>query len=82
MFFPFFPIVFPSLFTYPLHGQCSVYAREGAGHPWLVDLVDRTLKAFELHEGRWLLIASAKDENPAGIRPFDTIILRLGDLRL
>ena len=45
-----------------------------------MDLVGRTLDAFELREERWLLIASAKDEDPVGIRPFDTITLGFGGL--
>ena len=38
-------------------------------------------EAFELHDGQWLLIASAKDDDPVGIRPFDAITFSLGDLR-
>ena len=39
-----------------------------------------TLEAFELHDGQWLLIASAKDDDPISIRPFDAITFSLGDL--
>ena len=63
-----------------LHGKRPVYAREGIPHLWLVDPVDRTLEAFELHDGQWLLIASAKDDEPVSIRPFDAITFSLGDL--
>ena len=63
-----------------LHEKRPVYAREGIGHLWLIDPVDRTLEAFELHEGQWLLIASAKDDDPVSIRPFDAITFSLGDL--
>ena len=63
-----------------LQEKRPVYAREGVGHLWLVDPVDRTLDAFELHEGQWLLIASAKDDDPVSIRPFDAITFSLGDL--
>ncbi len=64
-----------------LHGKRPVYAREGVGHLWLVEPVDRTLEAFELREGQWALIASAKDDDPVSIRPFDAITFSLGDLR-
>ena len=57
-----------------------VYAREGVQHLWLVDPADRTLEAFELHDGQWLLIANAKDDEPVSIRPFDAITFSLGDL--
>ena len=63
-----------------LHGKRPVYAREGVVHLWLVDPSDRTLEAFELRERQWLLIASAKDEEPVSIPPFDAITFSLGDL--
>ena len=39
-----------------------------------------TFEAFDLHEGQWLLIASAKDDESVSIRPFDAITFSLGDL--
>ena len=63
-----------------LQGKRPIYAREGVGYLWLVDPTDRTLDAFELHEGKWLLIASAKDDEPVSVRPFDAITFSLGDL--
>ena len=63
-----------------LHGKRPVYAREGVPHLWLLDPADRTLEAFELRDGQWVSIASAKDDDPIRIRPFDAITFRLGDL--
>ena len=57
-----------------------VYAREGVPHLWLVDRAGRTLEEFELHDGQWLLIASAKDDDPISIQPFNAITFSLGDL--
>ena len=57
-----------------------VYARESVAHLWLVDPVDRTLEAFELRDGQWVPIATATDDDPVSIRPFDAITLSLGDL--
>ncbi len=67
---------------YSRYGKRPVYAREGVGYLWFVDPTDRTLEAFELHEGqgRWVFIASAKDDDPVGIRPFDAVTFSLGDL--
>jgi hypothetical protein len=51
--------------------------------------VDRTLEAFELHDGQWVLIATAAaDDDPVSgpttircaCRPFDAITFNLGDL--
>ena len=57
-----------------------IYARERVPHLWLIDPVDRILEAFELHEGQWLLIASAQDDDPVSIRPFNAITFSLGEL--
>ena len=63
-----------------LHGKRPIYARERVPHLWLVDPADRALEAFELHDGQWVLIATAKDDDPVCIRPFDAITFSLGDL--
>ena len=63
-----------------LHGKHPVYARERVAHLWLVDPTDRTLEAFELRDGQWVLIASAKDDEPVSIRLFDAITFNLGAL--
>jgi len=63
-----------------LHEKRPIYAREGISHLWLVDPTDRALEAFELREGQWVLIATAKDDEPVSIRPFDAITFNLGDL--
>ena len=70
----------PSTRKLDLHRKRPVYAREGVGHLWLVDPTDRTLEAFELHDGQWVLIGSAKDDEPVSIPPFDAITFSLGDL--
>ena len=63
-----------------LEAKQPVYAREGVAHLWLVDPTDRTLEAFELRDGEWVLIACAKDDEAVSIRPFDAITFSLGDL--
>ena len=65
---------------FDLHEKRPIYAREGVPCLWLVDPADRTLEAFELHDGQWLLIAGARDDDPVSIRPFDAITFSLGDL--
>ena len=49
-------------------------------HLWLVDPADRTFEAYELRDGEWVLIATAKDDDPVSIRPFAAITFSLGDL--
>ena len=62
-----------------LQGKRPVCAREGVEHPWLVDPTDRTLEAFELRDGEWVLLGYAKDDEPVSTRPFDAITFSLGD---
>ena len=73
-------VLSPSTRKLDLQRKRPIYAREGVTHLWLIDPLDRTFEAFELHQGRWLLIASAQDEEPIGIRPFDAITFSLADL--
>ena len=62
-----------------LHEKRPIHAREGVDDLWLVDPIDRTLEAFELHDGQWLLIATATDDEAVSVRPFDAIGFSLGD---
>ena len=73
-------VLSPSTRKLDLHGKRPVYAREGVRHLWLVDPSDRTLETFELREGQWVLIASAKDDDPVCLRPFDAVTFSLADL--
>ena len=58
----------------------DVYAREGVSHLWFVDPDARTLEAFELRDGQWLLSASLADNDPVSVAPFDAISFPLGAL--
>ena len=73
-------VLSPSTRRLDLQEKRPVYAREGVAYLWLVDPADRTLEAFELREGQWVLIACAKDDDPVSVRPFDAITFSLGDL--
>ncbi len=73
-------VLSPSTRKLDLHAKRPVYAREGVAHLWLVDPVDRTLEAFELRDGEWVLIATAKDDDPVQVRPFEAVSFSLGDL--
>ena len=63
-----------------LHEKPPIYALAGVPHLWLVDPADRTLEALELRDGEWVPIATAKDDDPVSIPPFDAITFSLGDL--
>ena len=73
-------VLSPSTRRLDLQGKRPIHAREGVACLWLIDPTDRTLEAFELREGEWVLIACAKDDEAVSIRPFDAITFSLGDL--
>ena len=73
-------VLSPSTRKLDLHGKRPVYARAGVRHLWLIDPIDRTLEAFELRGRQWLLIATARDDDPVSIRPFDAVTFSLADL--
>ena len=73
-------VLSPSTRRLDLHGKRPLYAREGVGHLWLVDPANRTLEAFELRDGEWAPIASARDDDPVRIRPFEAVAFSLRDL--
>ena len=73
-------VLSPSTRKLDLHGKRPVYAREAVGHLWLIDPTDRTLEAFELREGEWVLVATEQDDAPVRIRPFEAVTFSLGDL--
>jgi Uma2 family endonuclease len=60
--------------------KLPLYARQGVAYAWLVDPLARTLEAFKLEQGRWVLIAILEDEAPVSVDPFDAITFALGDL--
>ncbi len=73
-------VLSPSTRRLDLHAKRPVYAREGVGHLWLVDPPARTLEAFELRDGEWAPIATARSDAPVRIRPFEAVTFSLGDL--
>ena len=56
-----------------------IYARGGIPYLWLIDPADRILEAFKLHEGQWLPVADAQDDEPVSIQPFDAITFGPGE---
>jgi len=57
--------------------KMSIYTRERVGHVWLVHPLDRTLEAYRLETGRWVVVGTWKDDDRARIEPFEAIELEL-----
>ena len=59
-----------------------LYGEAGVPHDWIVDVDTRTLEAFTLESGRWILSGSYDEESTAAIPPFDSVALDVGRLFL
>jgi Uma2 family endonuclease len=55
--------------------KMRIYAREGVGHLWLVEPILRTIEAYRLQDGAWVVAAVHEGDAPARIEPFDAIEL-------
>jgi Uma2 family endonuclease len=59
--------------------KLPVYAREGVGHLWLIDPLQRTLEVLRLESGRWTIIGTHGDDRIRA-EPFEAIELELSAL--
>lgn len=57
-----------------------LYAENGVPYLWFVDPKARTLEAFALDGGRWVLIGALKDDEEVRLPPFDAIAFPLSGL--
>ena len=73
-------VLSPSTRDLDRHSKRPVYAREGVGHLWFVDPAARDLEAFELRDGEWVLIATARNDDLVSIPPFEAITFPLDAL--
>ncbi|MGB4874786.1 MAG: Uma2 family endonuclease, partial [Candidatus Competibacter sp.] len=60
--------------------KMPVYARYGVPHLWLVDPLARSMEAFALEQGRWVVIGLYGDQETANIPPFQELDLQLAEL--
>ena len=58
----------------------AIYARESVSHLWFVDPDAKTLEAFELNDGRWVLLTTLADDAQVSLAPFDAISFPLDAL--
>lgn len=60
--------------------KLPLYAKHAVAHTWLIDPELRTLEAYELKDGRWLLLATLKEDDQVRLPPFDAITFSLSRL--
>ncbi len=75
-------VLSPSTATRDRVEKRNLYAEHGVRHYWIVDVDARTLEAFELDDGRWLLAGNFDEAALARIAPFEDIELAVGRLFL
>ena len=60
--------------------KMPVYAQSAVGYVWLIDPAIKTLDAFRLEFGRWMLLGSHGEDDRIRMEPFEEIEINLGDL--
>ena len=73
-------VLSPGTRRFDLTDKRRLYAAAGVTHLWLVDPIARTLEAFALQDGRWVLLAALKDDEPVRLAPFEAISFPLAAL--
>jgi Uma2 family endonuclease len=73
-------VLSPSTRTCDLTEKRDVYREHGVGWLWFVDPAARTLEAFALRDGAWVLIAALHDDAEVRLAPFDAVGFALGAL--
>jgi Uma2 family endonuclease len=73
-------VLSPSTRTYDLTEKRDIYREQGVGHLWFVDPAARTLEAFALKGGAWVLIAALHDDAEVAVAPFDAVTFGLSAL--
>lgn len=57
--------------------KMPLYAKSGVAFAWLVDPTAKTLEAFRLESGKWVLLAAHSENDKVHIEPFQEIELEL-----
>ncbi|MEM6678188.1 MAG: Uma2 family endonuclease [Pseudomonadota bacterium] len=73
-------VLSPSTRQFDLVEKRAVYAREGVADLWFVDPLAKSLEAFTLKGGAWMLAAALRDDQAVQLAPFDVISFPLSAL--
>ena len=63
-------ILSPSTEAYDRGAKRTIYATHGLKHYWLLDPRTRVLEAFELRDGKWLLLDTFAGDVEVAVAPF------------
>lgn len=73
-------ILSPSTRSLDLGAKRDAYAQERLLHLWLIDPDARTLEAFALLDGRWMLLGTRTGDDAVRLAPFEAIEFPLSSL--
>jgi Uma2 family endonuclease len=73
-------ILSPSTASLDRAKKLRIYAREGVGHAWLLDPLERTLEVLRLDGGRWTILAVHTGAEAIRAEPFDEVAIDLASL--
>jgi Uma2 family endonuclease len=60
--------------------KMPLYAHHGVTDLWLIDPDLQMLEAYELQNGKWVLLVTLGDDKPVSVSPFDAIEFPLSAL--
>ncbi len=73
-------VISPSTAKIDRTKKMSLYGVYEVPYVWLIDPNTKTLEAFKLQEGKWMLLGSYADEEEVSIEPFSELKLKLSRL--
>jgi Uma2 family endonuclease len=62
--------------------KMPIYAEHGVSYAWLIDPTSKTLDAFRLESGKWLLVGTFAEDDKVRVEPFHEVEIELGNLWL
>lgn len=68
-------VVSPSTGAVDRGRKMTIYAREGVGHLWIVDPLQRTLEVYRLEGERWVVASTHGGTDPVAAEPFQAVTL-------
>lgn len=70
----------PSTAAYDRAEKLEIYAENGIRHYWIADALLETIEVYELSDGRYRHLTTAKGKQPVALPPFEVVPLDLAML--
>lgn len=66
-------VISPSTAKYDRGIKREIYAREGVGHYWIVDPIEKLVEVFVLQNGSWVLGQTVFADQVVNLEPFESM---------